>query len=190
MLTELRFSANHLTDLTLKALIGFATLCLLSPLEIDGGMAVPFTLQSMLVVFVPLLFGWRAGIIAVGLYLLVGGLGLPVFAGYSSGWVRFTGVSGGFLLAFPIAALLVGYGAERDHRIPSLVAGLLLILGQLLILLLGIYWMTTVTHDDINWMNQIKGFGPSLLVKTAIGMLLFLLIQRIASRWPKAKTKV
>jgi biotin transport system substrate-specific component len=69
---------------------------------------VPMTLQPLAVLAVGGLLGGPAGIAALATYLTLGVLGLPVFAGGSSGVVHLIGPTGGYLLAFPLAAGLTG----------------------------------------------------------------------------------
>lgn len=69
---------------------------------------VPFTLQPLAVLAVGGLLGAAEGGSALVLYLALGMLGLPVFAGGGAGVVRLIGPTGGYLLAFPVAAALVG----------------------------------------------------------------------------------
>ncbi len=69
---------------------------------------VPMTLQPLAVLVVGGLLGAGGGLAALVSYLVLGILGLPVFAGGSSGIVHLIGPTGGYLLAFPLAAGLVG----------------------------------------------------------------------------------
>ena len=69
---------------------------------------VPMTLQPLAVLAVGGLLGARAGAGALVLYLALGMLGLPVFAGGASGVARLVGPTGGYLLAFPVAAAATG----------------------------------------------------------------------------------
>jgi biotin transport system substrate-specific component len=69
---------------------------------------VPMTLQPLAVLAVGGLLGARAGAGALILYLALGMLGLPVFAGGASGVARLIGPTGGYLLAFPVAAAATG----------------------------------------------------------------------------------
>ncbi len=69
---------------------------------------VPMTLQPLAVLVVGGLLGAGGGLAALVTYLALGILGLPVFAGGSSGIVHLVGPTGGYLLAFPLAAGLVG----------------------------------------------------------------------------------
>jgi len=69
---------------------------------------VPFTLQPLAVLAVGGLLGMGEGFAALVLYLALGLLGLPVFAGGGAGIVRLIGPTGGYLLAFPLAAAITG----------------------------------------------------------------------------------
>src|SRR3954464_3003606 len=71
-----------------------------------GGAGVPITLQTFGVMLAGCLLGPVRGFLAGSLYLLLGAIGLPVFAEHSSGLGVFTGASGGYLIAFPFAAAL------------------------------------------------------------------------------------
>ena len=69
---------------------------------------VPMTLQPLAVLVVGGLLGAGSGLAALTTYLALGLLGLPVFAGGSSGVAHLLGPTGGYLLAFPLAAALTG----------------------------------------------------------------------------------
>ena len=69
---------------------------------------VPMTLQPLAVLAVGGLLGAQAGVASLVLYLALGIAGLPVFAGGSSGLIHIVGPTGGYLLAFPVAAGVVG----------------------------------------------------------------------------------
>jgi biotin transport system substrate-specific component len=74
---------------------------------------VPLTLQPLAVLAVGGLLGAGGGAAALGLYLALGLIGAPVFAGGSSGLLHLLGPTGGYLLAFTPAAALVGALVER-----------------------------------------------------------------------------
>ena len=69
---------------------------------------VPFTLQPLAVLVVGGVLGARRGAAALALYLAMGLVGLPVFAAGGSGVARLMGPTGGYLLAFPVAAAATG----------------------------------------------------------------------------------
>lgn len=74
---------------------------------------VPFTMQTFAVCLVAALLGLRRGLAATALYLLLGAVGLPVFAGFSGGLGVLLGVTGGYLVGFLLTALVVGLAAGR-----------------------------------------------------------------------------
>ena len=74
---------------------------------------VPLTFQSAAVILLGLLYGSRLAALSVISYLLAGGLGLPLFAGLSSGFNVFMGATSGYLIGFIPAAWLAGFLAER-----------------------------------------------------------------------------
>src|SRR5262245_65827547 len=83
--------------------------------------AVPLTLQPMIVLVGALALGSRLGAASQILYLAAGIAGLPVFAASATlppGALRLLGPTGGYLMAYPIAAFVAGYLAERgfDRR--------------------------------------------------------------------------
>jgi biotin transport system substrate-specific component len=78
---------------------------------------VPMTLQPLAVLAVGGVLGARAGAAALVLYLAMGLLGLPVFAAGGAGIGRLLGPTGGYLLAFPVAAALTGALAARAPRV-------------------------------------------------------------------------
>lgn len=96
---------------------------------------VPMTLQPLAVLLVGGLFGAAAGAGALVLYLVAGAFGAPVFAPIGpQGLARLFGPTGGYLLAMPLAAVVVGRLAERGRLFQSLLAAAL---GMLVIHLGG-----------------------------------------------------
>jgi len=183
--SKINITGNKLQDDVILSLVSFVTLVLLGHIQLDLVEGLPITLQSLLVVLFPLMFGMRVGLIFVSAYLLAGGLGAPVFAGNESGWGYFLGATGGFLLAFPIAALISGVAGEMAHKIPSLnrltfvTGAMILFVSQVIILLLGIGWMDALSHTSFDFTSKITSLMPRLLVKTALGTIVFVLIERI-----------
>ena len=103
------------------------------------GIAVPQSAQTLAVLVVGSLLGARDGALTMTAYLIVGGLGVPVFAEGGSGWAHFAGPTAGYLLGFVAAAGGVGGLADRGllRRFGPALA--FMICGHGLILTLG--WM-------------------------------------------------
>lgn len=106
--------------------------------------AVPLTLQPMIVLVGALALGSRLGAASQILYLAAGIAGLPVFAASATlppGALRLLGPTGGYLMAYPIAAFVVGYLAERgfDRRYLTSVAAMFT--GLAIIFASGVLWL-------------------------------------------------
>jgi biotin transport system substrate-specific component len=69
---------------------------------------VPVVLQNLFALLSGLILGPLLGGLSVGLYLVAGAIGAPVFAGASGGFVRFLGPTGGFLLGYLLSAIVAG----------------------------------------------------------------------------------
>ena len=103
------------------------------------GLAVPQSAQTLAVLVVGSLLGAKNGALTLSAYLVLGGIGLPLFAGGSSGWVHLMGPSAGYLAGFVVAAAAAGRLADRGllRRLGPAFAAMLA--GHALILALG--WM-------------------------------------------------
>ncbi len=102
---------------------------------------VPLTGQTFGVLLTGALLGPRLGAFAMLLYLAEGACGLPFFAGGAGGAARFAGPTGGYLIAYPLAAALVGWLATRgwDRQPLTMLAAMLV--GSLVIFALGASWL-------------------------------------------------
>jgi len=112
-----RRPASRSTDLALVAVFGalVAALALAGGVPL-GGPGVPVTLQTFGIMLCGAVLGpWR-GALAAGVYLVLGLAGLPVFAGGAGGLGVLAGPSAGFLLAYPLAALVTGLVARAVVR--------------------------------------------------------------------------
>lgn len=104
------------TDLALIAVFAalMAVLSVIPPLFVVA--AVPFALQMIAVMLTPLVIGPARATAALGLYVVVGLLGLPVFSGQSSGPGVLLGATGGFLVGYVVAAPVAGLVADAVLR--------------------------------------------------------------------------
>lgn len=102
---------------------------------------VPVTGQTFGVLLVAASLGARLGPASVGLYVLEGAAGLPVYAGGTAGLARLSGPTGGYLGGFVAAAVVVGALAQRgwDRRVPTAVAAMLT--GEVVIYAFGLAWL-------------------------------------------------
>lgn len=119
------------------------------------GTPVPLTCQNLAVLVVGLALGSRSGFVALLLYLAEGAAGLPVFSPTGpGGLLQLVGPTGGYLLAYPLAAGLTGYLFERGR--PTFYrAAVAAITGELVVFSGGISWLFVLTHS----LSKAVGFG-------------------------------
>ena len=138
---------------------------------------VPMTMQTFVVLFLGISFGYKIGIATVGLYLIEGIFGLPVFSNSPEkgvGIVYFTGPTMGYLIGFLLATFLAGY-LDLKTNIVSIF--LKLILSVSVIYILGLIWLGTL----IGWDKPIfqLGAAPFLLAELFKILILTLLTKKI-----------
>jgi biotin transport system substrate-specific component len=127
------------------------------------GNPVPITLQNLGVLVVGGALGLRRGGLAALLYLVVGLVGLPFFAEGKGGLSVITGVTGGYLVGFVLAAAIVGRLAELgwDRRIGGALGATFL--GTLVIYLVGVPWLAVAA--GMSFPDALKtGLVPFLFV--------------------------
>lgn len=100
-----------------------ALLAVLSQISIPLPTGIPVTLQTFAVALCGFALGPGLGAAAVGAYLALGAVGIPVFAGFSGGIGSFVGMTGGYLWAFLPMAFLCGLGARQKNRALALTVG-------------------------------------------------------------------
>ncbi len=139
------------------------------------GSPVPIVLQNMFVVFTGLVLSPLWAMLTVGVYLVLGAAGLPIFAGAAGGLAHFAGPTGGFLLGYVPAAgltsLLLRVG--RDDRRTAREAGLFhqvlaIVPGFLIVYALGVPRLAVVTGLSISrtfWIGMAP-FLPGDVIKT------------------------
>ena len=109
---------------------------------------IPFTLQTMIVLLSGAFLGARNGMYSQLLYLAMGTAGIPVFAGFSFGPAVLFGFTGGYLLAFPLAAFAVGYLIEKNDKLGNVI--LSMSLGVLIILFLGASYLSLFFEGNLS----------------------------------------
>lgn len=105
---------------------------------------VPMTMQTLVVLTLGMVLGPRLALATLGLYLLQGAVGLPVFAGTPEkglGLVYMTGPTGGYLAGFVVAAVLMGKLAERGWDRHPLTTAAAMLAGMAVIYALGAAWL-------------------------------------------------
>jgi biotin transport system substrate-specific component len=159
---RLNARARHLSLILLGTLL--ISLAAQISLPVPGS-PVPVTGQTFAVLLAAGALGFRRGFAATALYLLIGFVGLPVFAGGESGLHWLLGASGGYLVGFVVAAVAVGGLAELgwDRNLRGAVGAMLI--GSVLIYAVGLPWLAFVAKLDAATTLQ-EGLYPFLLGDT------------------------
>jgi len=138
---------------------------------------VPMTMQTFIVLFLGIAFGYKIGLATITLYLLEGIIGIPVFSNSPEkgiGLVYFTGPTMGYLLGFLSAVFLASFISVRDNLFLIFTK---LIISVSTIYLLGVLWLGNL----IGWDKPIieLGVAPFLLAELLKICLLTLLVKQI-----------
>ena len=137
---------------------------------------VPMTMQTFVVLFLGLSFGYKIAIATISLYLLEGIFGLPVFSNSPErgiGLVYFTGPTMGYLIGFLTASYLASYVNSKDNMFKIF---LKLTLAVSTIYLFGILWLGTLIGWDKPLFNL--GVQPFLLAEVFKLLLLTLITKK------------
>ena len=137
----------------------------------------PMTMQTFVVLFMGIAFGYKIGLATVGLYLLEGIFGLPVFSNSPEkgvGIVYFTGPTMGYLIGFLFATFIAGY---LNFKTNIFIIFFKLILSVSVIYIFGVFWLGTL----IGWDKPIIQLGvtPFLLAELFKLLILTLLAKKI-----------
>ena len=179
MYTESKNGTKKLTtyQLTLTAVMA-AVICVLGPISIAIPVSpVPISLASMAVYLAVTVLGMKLGTLSCLIYLLLGLVGIPVFAGGSAGAAKLFGPTGGYLIGYLFLALIAGafVGRFAENKWKNIAfATLGMILGTIVLYALGTAWLAYSAGMDFQaalWAGVIP-FIPGDLVKMVIAVLL------------------
>lgn len=179
MYTESKNGTKKLTtyQLTLTAVMA-AVICVLGPISMAIPISpVPISLASMAVYLAVTVLGMKLGTLSCLIYLLLGLVGLPVFAGGSAGAAKLFGPTGGYLVGYLFLALIAGafVGRYTENKWKSIAfAALGMVLGTMVLYALGTAWLAYSAGMDFQaalWAGVIP-FIPGDLVKMVIAVLL------------------
>jgi len=133
---------------------------------------VPLTLANLGVLLIALTLGSRRAAAAMLLYLAEGAMGMPVFSPAGPGGIlQILGPTGGYLMAYPVAAFVAGWIAERGNRSVSRIT-VAALCGEVLLFLGGITWLMTLTHaplsQTVNWALYPFAFAEIIKIMSAV----------------------
>jgi biotin transport system substrate-specific component len=147
------------------------------------GVPVPITLQTLFVSLAGLLLGPRLGAVAMMTYVMAGAAGLPVYAGGALGVAYLFGPTGGYLLAFPLAAYVTGVLVDRTNTrgwLGALRMTVAVFAGTLVVFAGGFAQLAALTGDPA--MALRVGVLPFLFGDIVKVVLAVVIARRLGSR--------
>ena len=161
-----------------------AIIAVMAQISIPMPGGVPFTLQTLAVPLAGVVLGPKRGALSGLLYILLGFIGVPVFTGFTGGPGHIIGVTGGFITAFPIMALLAGWGVMYYDRHGGgagwAVLYLSLTAATAAAYLIGVIWFAAVTGGTVKeaFLLCAAPFIVTDLIKIALTGALGVLLRR------------
>ena len=135
-----------------------AIISVLAQISVPLGVIVPFTLQTLGMFLAGAMLGWKRGTLSVILYVLLGAVGLPVFAGFSGGVSVLFGPTGGYIIGFIFTALVVGFMTDKLGR-KLWVLAVSMVIGLLLCYIFGTAWFIILYNMQGKVMDLITALG-------------------------------
>ena len=133
-------------DLAITGILA-AVICVLAPLAVPIG-PVPISLSTLAICIAATAAGWRRGLAATALYILIGAVGVPVYAGFGAGFPQLMGVTGGYIWGYLLLALIAGLLADRfSGCLWAYPLGM--VLGTVLLYACGTVWFMFVTGNSL-----------------------------------------
>jgi biotin transport system substrate-specific component len=177
-------AATHWSDRA-APLARFAAFCALGTLAlaVSAKVQIPFypvpmTLQTLVVLVIGAAFGARLAGATVALYLIEGLVGLSVFAGPIAGPLYLAGPTGGYLIGFLPAAILVGLAADRGWDRSPLRLLVAMTIGHAVIFACGFARLAALVGVEKAWIGGIAPFVAATIVKTLLAVALILAARR------------
>ena len=167
--------------LVLLAIVGSALMAVSAKVQVPMW-PVPMTMQTFAVLVIGMAYGARLAGATLLLYLAEGAMGLPVFAS-GAGMAYMAGPTGGYLLGFLIAAVLVGWLAERGWDRNVALTFLANLTGTAIIFAFGVAWLSTIMGGTEKAIAA--GFQPFIvgaIVKIALAAAVLPLIWKLLPR--------
>lgn len=160
---------NKVYPLAMTAMLA-AVLAVASPFTIPIG-PIPISLCTLVIYLAVYVLGWKRGMSATLVYILLGAAGMPVFSNFGSGLGQILGPTGGYIIGYLPLTLIAGLLVERYPRGRGLQL-LGLVLGTAVLYLIGTAWFCVVMDSTVAAALAacVFPFLPGDLVKMAVAM--------------------
>lgn len=168
-------SLHHMTMIGLMA----SVLCILGPLSVPIPISpVPLSLTNLAIFFATCILGWKYGTLSYLLYLFMGIFGVPVFSGFTSGFAKLIGPTGGYLTGMIITAMISGMAFEKFQSRAAIF--FCLAAGVIISYITGTLWLCHQAHLTFLqglWAGVLP-YIPGDLIKIIIAVIMGPTIKR------------
>lgn len=148
-------------EITLIALFP-ALLAATAGISIPLGNLSSITLQTIFVFLAALILGSKKAFISIAVYIILGLIGVPVFAGFKGGFVILTTYSGGFIVGFLFSVIFIGKAKNVNFLFNDYLSlFVILSIGNLLIYVSGAAYITFLSNGS--FLSIIGGFSVYLI---------------------------
>ncbi len=158
---------GKIIKLFLLAVLGSILLTVSAKIQIPF-YPVPMTMQTFMVIFIGIAFGWKLGLATVLLYLVEGIVGLPVFAGTPEkgiGVAYMVGTTGGYLFGFLVAVFFAGFVNLQKNMLRNF---FIILFAVSTIYLFGLPWLTYLKGWEIAYIYGFKQVILSDILKIGL----------------------
>lgn len=177
-----RFSTQNLVLAGMFA----AVLAVISQISIPMPSGVPITIQVFGIALVGTILGWKLGLFSTIVYILIGAVGVPVFANFRGGLEVLTGMTGGYILAWPVMAVLCGicppFADKKKNFIGSVILSLI---GLMIVEFIGaVQWSLLTDSMSLNAIiiYSFVAFIPKDILITVLAVIVGRQIQKPLKR--------
>lgn len=163
-----------------------AVLAVISQISIPMPSGVPITIQVFGIALVGTILGWKLGLFSTIVYILIGAVGVPVFANFRGGLEVLTGMTGGYILAWPVMAVLCGICPPfADKKKNFIVSVILSLIGLMIVEFIGaVQWSLLTDSMSLNAIiiYSFVAFIPKDILITVLAVIVGRQIQKPLKR--------
>lgn len=161
--TKRNFTTKEMTSIAIMT----AITCIMAQIAIPMPAGVPMTMQTFAITLSGVILGAKGGAISSVIYLLLGAVGVPVFANFTGGAQILVGPTGGFLLSFPIMAFVSGLAVEQNRKWKFAV---LLVVAAVLNYAIGVVMFMAIMKSTVGaaLMACVVPFIPTAIIKLIV----------------------
>ena len=173
--------ASKTIGFVLLALLGSAIMAVAAKVTVPF-FPVPMTLQTLAIFGIAAAYGRNLAVATMVLYLAEGLIGLPVFAGAVAGPAYMMGPTGGYLAGFVIAAMIVGWAADKGWSRNALKMALAMLIADAVVFGMGFAWLASHIGADKAFAFGVVPFVLGDVVKILLASALVAALWKVIRR--------